>query len=136
MKIEWKTCFKVIVTAFVIFLLIHYWAAFSNLAVAVVGAAVPLLVGCAIAYMVNILMSFYEKYYVMICKNSAIRKMKRPFCMILAFLTVFLIVIVLIQMILPQLAACIAMLIEALPRTIKNAYLWLEDQPVPDGGTG
>lgn len=127
MKIEWKTCFKLIVTAFVIFLLIYYWAAFSNLMLAVVGASSSLLVGCAIAYVVNILMSFYEKYYIIICKNSAIQKLKRPFCMILAFLTVLLILVVLFQMIFPQLAACVAMLIETLPKTLSNVYLWLEE---------
>ncbi len=126
MKIDWKTCFRLIVTAMSVFLLIYYWAAFSNLFLAVIGAAFPLLIGCAIAYVVNILMSFYEKYYVIICKRAAIRKLKRPICMVLAFLTVFLILVVISQMIFPELAACVGVLIEMLPEALNTAYDWLE----------
>lgn len=127
MKLEWKTCWRIAVTALGIYLLIHYWAAFSHLFVLGLNAAVPLFLGCAIAYVVNILMSFYEKYYVIICKKAAIQKMKRPFCMFLAFLSVFLVVVVISQMIFPELAACISMLVENLPDALNTGYDWLEE---------
>ncbi len=138
MKLEWKTCFKLGVTVVAIFLVIHYWSAVSGFAALAIGAAVPLFLGCAIAYVANILMNFYEKYFVIICKKSKIIKLKRPLCMLLAFLSVILVIVVIAQMIIPELIACVTMLVEKLPDALSNAYIWLEDKfeisrYVPDG---
>ncbi|MBQ8508025.1 MAG: AI-2E family transporter [Clostridia bacterium] len=63
MKIEWRTCFKITVSAFMLYLCIHYWKNAAALLATLFSAAAPLLLGCVIAYMVNILMSFYEKRF-------------------------------------------------------------------------
>lgn len=60
---EWKTYFKIAAAAFVLFLAVHYWPSFARVVGAAFAAAVPLLLGCAIAYIVNILMSFYERHF-------------------------------------------------------------------------
>ena len=41
-------------------------------------AVLPLLIGCMIAYVVNILMCFYEKGYARICRMAAIAPLQRP----------------------------------------------------------
>ena len=46
-------------------------------------AVLPLLIGCMIAYVVNILMCFYEKGYARICRMAAIAPLQRPLCMTL-----------------------------------------------------
>lgn len=127
MKLEWKTCFKVGVTVLAIFFIIHYWSRVSGFIGLAIGAAAPLFIGCAIAYVVNILMSFYEKYYMIICKKSKIQKWKRPLCMFLAFLSVILLITVIAQMIFPELVACVTVLIEKLPGALSSAYIWLEE---------
>ena len=63
MQLEWKQCFKVGVTVFLLFLLVHYWEKMMSAAGLVVGAATPIFIGLVIAYIINILMSFYERYY-------------------------------------------------------------------------
>ena len=63
MKTEWRSCFRIGVSAFLLYLCITYWPAFAGFAATVVGAALPLIIGCVIAYAINILMSFYEKHY-------------------------------------------------------------------------
>ena len=63
MKIEWKSCFRLGVSAFVLYLCVVYWPSFAGLSVTFIKAAVPLLIGCVVAYIMNILMTFYEKYY-------------------------------------------------------------------------
>ena len=52
-----------------------------------VSAASPLIVGCGIAYFVNILMRFYERHYFSGAKTGLAAKSRRPVCMIAAFLT-------------------------------------------------
>ena len=58
MEISWKTCARVGVSAFLLFLGITYWHSAVGLVSAVVGAALPLVIGGAAAYILNILMSF------------------------------------------------------------------------------
>ena len=63
MKHEWKSYLRLGVTAFLLYLAIHYWDNVSSLAALALGAAFPLLLGCAIAYAVNILMGLYERHW-------------------------------------------------------------------------
>ena len=61
MELKWKSCLRVGVTVMVLYLIIHYWIAFTSVAGIALGAAMPLFLGCIIAYIVNIPMSFIEK---------------------------------------------------------------------------
>lgn len=125
MRIEWKSCLKVGVSAFLFYLAVYYWKDAAGLAGVVVNAAFPLLLGAVIAYVANILMSFYERKITW--KNKTWLKAERPVCMLLAFATVIASVILLIQLIIPQLVSCFGVLLDALPGAIESLYLWLEE---------
>lgn len=125
MRVEWKTCLRVGVSAFLLYLAIHYWTSAANLVMMAVSAALPLALGGVIAYVANILMSFYERKIV--CKKKQWQKVKRPVCMVLAFVTVIATLILLIQLIIPQLVSCFGVLIDALPGAIESLYSWLEE---------
>lgn len=125
MRIEWKTCMRVGVSAFLLYLAIYYWTGAVNLVMLAVSAAFPLLLGGVIAYVANILMSFYERK--IRCKKKQWRKAKRPLCMLLAFITVIAALVLLIQLIIPQLISCFGVLIDALPGAIESLYNWLEE---------
>ena len=58
MKIEWKGCLRLGVTVFVTFLAIRYWGSLTGAVGLIFGAAGALLIGCVIAYVLNILMIF------------------------------------------------------------------------------
>lgn len=116
---------KIITGILIIFALIHYWGVLEKVAKLFFQASVPLLLGIVVAYVVNILMNYYEKYYRIICKWSAIRKFRRPFCLFLAFLTLFLLLVVLWQMIIPVFAACIATAWRSLPETLDAGVSWI-----------
>ena len=45
MKIEWKSCIKIAVSAFILYLAVHYWKDAAMLFKNIVGAASPLLIG-------------------------------------------------------------------------------------------
>ena len=62
-KLDTKTCIKLGLTVFAVYLCIYYWPSFSGFAKGVTGAVMPVLVGAIVAYPLNILMSFYEKHY-------------------------------------------------------------------------
>lgn len=110
MKIEWKTCFRIGVSIFLLFLCVHYWNTAAGLFLLVFRAAAPLLTGCVIAYLVNILMSFYERFYFPGKDTGKEAKSRRAVCMSAAFLTLFAAVALLGKMVVPELISCIQLL--------------------------
>lgn len=130
MKIEWKNCFKIGTSIFLLYLCITYWSSFASFAGNVIGAALPLLIGCVIAYIVNILMSFYEKHYFKNSQKIGIIKSKRPVCMIGAFVTLVMIVFLLFKIVVPELAACVELLIAKVPGANSSLFSWLESMDI------
>lgn len=125
MRIEWKSCFRVGLSAFVLYLCITYWSSAAGFVAAAVGAAAPLIIGCVIAYLVNILMSFYERHYFPNTKATGLKKSRRPVCMIGAFVTLAVVIVLLINLVVPELAACVQLLFAKLPGAMREFAAWL-----------
>ena len=125
MRIEWKSCFRVGLSAFVLYLCITYWSNAAGFVAAAVGAAAPLIIGCVIAYLVDILMSFYERHYFPNAKAAGLKKSRRPVCMIGAFLTLAAVIVLLINLVVPELAACVQLLFAKLPGAMREFAAWL-----------
>ena len=110
MKFDWKKALKIALCVFGLFLAITYWHPFVALCGIVLAAMTPLIIGGIIAYIVNILMSRYEKGFFPKNKTKAISKIRRPLCMILAFLTVIVVLSAVVWLIVPQLISCIQLI--------------------------
>ena len=125
MNISWKACTRVLLTVLAAYLCIEYWAVAVRLVAVACSAASPLLAGAVIAYIVNILMSFYERKLPHGSNKTA--ALRRPVCMLLAFITLALVFLLLFRMILPELINCLMLLLEKLPAALSKAYLWLDE---------
>lgn len=125
MELKWKTCLKVALTAAALVFVIYYWSAFAGFVSLAVGAAFPLILGCVIAYIVNIVMSAFERFWPK-TERKIVRAVKRPLCMLLAYAAVILVVVLVVCMIIPELSECVRLLIEKLPGAIETAYNWLD----------
>lgn len=112
MKQEWKVFLRLGITLFGLYLAINYWAPFCRLVSLVLSAAFPLLLGCVIAYAVNILMSLYERHYFPGRTDAFAVKSRRPVCLLLAFATLAALLFWIIRMILPELIECVGLLIQ------------------------
>ena len=88
MKIEWKQCFKVGVSVFILFLCINYWSVVGNTIGVFFSGITPILIGCSFAYIVNIFMCSFEKRYFPNSKKAIVIKSRRPVCMTGAILMV------------------------------------------------
>lgn len=118
MNLSWKTCLKIGVSIFLLYLCIYYWKGAADLFSAVFAAAFPLLIGCALAYVVNILMSFYELHYFPAQCKGFFAKSRRPVCMLGAFLTLAAIIVLVVSLILPQLFSCLQLILSEMPKAI------------------
>lgn len=126
MKLDWKTCFRIGASLFALYLCTLYWSGAVSLFSALLGAAAPLLVGCVVAYLVNILMSLYERHYFPRSARAAVQRTRRPVCMALAFLTLVAVVGLIIGLVVPELAHCIQILFAQLPGALDTLVAWLE----------
>ena len=121
MKLRWRDCFKVGVSIFVLYLAVHYWQTAADLVDTLVGASLPLIIGGVVAYLVNILMANYERRWKDNPKKPELKKLRRPVCMLLAFLTLIAIVALVCGLIIPQLVDCVGLILAELPGFIADA---------------
>lgn len=133
MKPSWKACLRVGVSVFVLYLCIHYWSAVAGLAVSLLGAAMPLLIGAALAYAVNIPMTVYERHYFPRTQKKWLIRSRRPVCMTLALLSVAAVILLVIGLIVPQLVSCVAVIINETPGVIRKALGYLEQWEILPG---
>ena len=119
-KLDWKTCFKVGISIFILYLCIHYWSSVAGFAKSLIVAAAPFFAGCIMAYPLNILMSFYERHFFPKSTKKAAIKSRRPVCMILAIITLLGIVALLIGLVIPQVVSCIKLIIAEIPAAMSN----------------
>lgn len=128
MKVEWKSCAKIGVSAFLLYLCITYWFCFANLITALFRAAMPLLIGCVIAYIINILMHFYEQHYFPTTKSVNLKKSRRPVCLLAAFATLIIIVSIIAILVIPELISCVELLVSQIPGAVSSFVKWLESK--------
>lgn len=119
-KIEWKSCLKLGVTALAVFLCIYYWKAGTGFVLAVVRALASLIAGGVIAYIVNILMSFLERHYFQKLKKKLAGKSRRPVCMVTVYLLVIALLVLVVALVVPELVQCIKILIDRLPEALEE----------------
>lgn len=133
MKSNRKSYLYIIISIFLLYLAIHYWPFVSSFLLALFVAATPLWIGCAIAYLVNILMSFYERHYFTKTQKRWVSLSRRPVCMIGALLTLIVVVALIVSLILPQLSSCITLVVSELPKLMDDLIQFLTKQKIlPD----
>ena len=120
MKLTWKNCFMVGFSILLLYLSITYWPNVANLLSLALSAAIPLIIGCVIAYLINILMSAYEKHYFPKSKNDILIKSRSPVCMLGAFLTLVVLIVLIMCLIVPQIISCVQVIFAEVPGFVDN----------------
>lgn len=114
-KIDFKTCLRVGVTVFGVYLCIFYWSDIAGTAGSFLKAFSPVIIGAAFAYPLNILLNFYEKHFFPKSKKKFVIKTRRGVCVTLSFLTLMLVIALVIALVVPQLVSCIKLIIAEIP---------------------
>lgn len=112
MKLDFKTLLKLGIAVFVVYLCINYW---NTVSVALLSAAAPIIIGFVIAYLVNIIMNLYERHFFPKSQKKFVKKVRTPFCMTAAFLTVAAVIALIAGLVVPELISCVQVLIEKVP---------------------
>ena len=128
MKTDRKTIFTVGASIFLLYLCIRYWDPFAMVLMKCLAAAMPLLLGCVIAYVVNILMTFYERCYFPNTTKRWLIRSRRPICLTAAFLSLIAVIALIVGLIVPQLVSCVTLLAAAVPDVIEDLLVWIGEK--------
>lgn len=123
-NIEYRSYLAFGVTAAAVCIFVKY---FKNILMAlslVMKAAAPLLVGCVIAYVLNILLKKIEKLYFPGTKNPRIIKSRRPVSIVLSLLLLVAIMLFIINLVVPELVSSIRLITDEIPPLLEEVRLW------------
>ena len=113
-----KTLLKIASVIFFLYLAIHDWPGISGFLGGLVIAATPLIIGFFIAYILNMIMRFYEKLLFWNAKNKFLLALRRPTAILLSFVSLFALIAIVLGLILPQLIDCVQLVINIIPSAI------------------
>ena len=127
---ETKRYIKIGLIAVVLVLFVKYFSQISSTASLFLNAASPLLVGCIMAYILNILLTRIEKWYFPFSNSKLVCKTRRPVCLVLSFVLLALIIYLVLQLIVPELLSSFALIGKEIPPLMEKFRAWLLDQSV------
>lgn len=126
MKTDIKKHASLLIGIFILYLAIRYWDGAVSLFSMAVSAATPLIAGAVIAYILNILMSFFERHYFPKSKKKSVTSSRRIVCMLLAFLSLIGIIALIIGIVVPELVNCAKHLFAEVPKAVMDLLEYLE----------
>ncbi len=122
-----KSLFKTIVFIGLILLIVLNFKDVLNIFRTVYTVISPLLLGAIIAFILNILVVTYEKIYFPKSKSKLVKKSRRGVCILLSILTIILVLIFFLNIVIPQIAQFISLLIKGFPGVYDKAVEWVLD---------
>lgn len=108
-------------------LIIKYFSAAASFFIHILDACYALILGCVIAYILNIVLKKYEKIYFPKSQKKIVKKTKRGVCIALSVFTVLAIIIIIIMIVIPELYKCFELLSDALPNAVNGAKAWINN---------
>lgn len=113
---------KIILFIGVVLLIIFRFDQFAAIVKKVGTALTPIIIGLALAFILNIIMVKYEKMYFPKSQNKKVIKSRRPVCLLLSILSVFLVFYFIGMMAIPQFIKSIQVLITAIPELAQKSW--------------
>lgn len=113
--------------------LIKYSGWFIDSILLLKGITTPLLLGCVIAYILNILVCKIESLGCFSGQEAKLAKIKRPISILCSLGIIFAIIALIIQIVIPQLLEAIGVLAKGIPAVISQLSQWLasSDRNIP-----
>ncbi|MGT2906235.1 AI-2E family transporter [Streptococcus dentiloxodontae] len=127
MKINKKHLLYIALTFALCFAIYTYWETGANYLSIIYKASLPFITGAAIAFVVNILMSAYERLISRFIKLSFILKIKRGIAMLLSYLTFVVLLVWIVSIVLPDLIESINTLLKDNRSAVSNLINVLND---------
>jgi len=94
----------------------------------------PLILGCAIAFIFNILLSFCERHYFPNQNAKFIQYSRRPVCLVLSVCIVLLVIFIITKLVIPEISESCRMLYNTIPGIVNRIKDWAiaNSENIPD----
>ena len=122
LSIKKFTQFAIIFAA--LYLAVKYFSDLIKLGSVVWSAASPLVWGCVIAYVLNILMKKIESLYFPHSTSVLVQKSRRLVSVLLAFVVLFIILLLIINIVLPEFVSSIELIAREIPGVWDEVRAW------------
>ncbi|MDO4443153.1 MAG: AI-2E family transporter [Slackia sp.] len=93
---------------------------------AVWAAVFPLVLGCVMAFLVNLIMGRLERIYFPSAKTGPIASTRRPVCLIASFAIIAAVIALIVNLILPELKASASVIKEGVLMVASDLYGWAQ----------
>ena len=89
------------------------------------GIAMPLITGCIIAYVLNIVMRRLEKLYFPKSDKAIVKKSRRPVCMVMSIVLIVLVFMLIMRLVVPELLQAFMIIGQAIPVYFEQIVDWI-----------
>ncbi len=125
MNISDKKIYKFMFVAAALVFFILYFSAVSNIAGVILSIVAPLFVGVAIAYIVNIPLTMFEKIYFPKSNSKIVTKTRRGVCLLVSVALIVGIGVLVIAVVIPEIASAFSIALAGLPALLQAIENWI-----------
>ena len=119
-----KSIIKIILFSGLLFLLIRYFGNVLETFNHFIAVLMPIIIGAAMAYILNIPMTKIEEYYFPDRDDTWVKRTRRPVSIATSIIVILLFIFLVFYLVIPQLIGVISMIINTLPNFIMSIRNW------------
>jgi len=124
-NITQKLVFRTVIFVGAVLLIILNFSAVIEMIKNVYRVIFPLLLGAGIAYVLNLLVSQYEKFYFPKSKKKIVKMSRRAVCIFMSIVTILIFVLFFLLILIPQVNQFINLLMERFPKVYETVVVWI-----------
>lgn len=124
-KKEFKRYIVIAVLAVAVCFIVQNFAVFTKVISAALGALYPLALGAVMAYIINIIMKWYEEHYFPKKGTKFITASRRPVALVLSLLSVAAICALVLNIIVPEIINAVKLISLKLPPLFNDAKVFI-----------
>ena len=124
-KRNYPAAFFTLATIFVVLFFFCNFSSFSGVLQLILSAILPILLGLSLAFILNLLLRPLERLWNRLFRME-LRRARRPVCLILTILILFLCIYGLLIAVIPQLSRTVMELVERIPYYVEEILGWYD----------
>ena len=129
-EIDYKKTLKLVIIAIIAYWILNHYQIVLSLLSKLLSVLMPFIIGCMIAFVLNVLMIRIEKQLSKVIVNPKLKILKRVLSILGSIALVVGVVAVIIILIIPELVSAIKVIALSLPEVIDNLQNWTDSHSI------
>lgn len=125
-EIDYKKTLKLIIIAIITYWILNHYQIVLSLLSKLLSVMMPFIIGCMIAFVLNVLMIRLEKLLSKVIVGPKLKTFKRVLSILGSIVLVVGVVAIIITLIIPELASAIKVIGLSLPEVVDNLQSWID----------